>query len=81
MRKRCYDLALGWVRPMESETRARSSDDLLLLCSCKLSEDSLGNCGWWLYRQAVHEHGRGCRHGVVAGAQTACAASLEVDKQ
>jgi hypothetical protein len=73
MRKRRYDLPLGRIWAVEGKTRARCSDNLLLLCSCKLSEDSLGNGGWRLYRQAVHEHGGGRRHGA-AGAQRACAA-------
>lgn len=41
---------------MEGKTRARGRYNLLLFCSCKLSEDSLGNGSWWLNGQAVHEH-------------------------
>jgi hypothetical protein len=65
---------------MKSKTGAWRCDNLLLFGSCKLSEYSLSDGGGGLERQAVHEHGWGCRHGVV-DAQKACAASESVEYQ
>lgn len=47
---------------MQSQERSRCCDNLLLLGTCELSEDSLSDSGRWLDSQAVHEHGRSGRH-------------------
>lgn len=48
---------------MECELRTRRGDNLLLLGSRKLTENSLRDRSWRLDRQGVHEHVRGGRHG------------------
>jgi len=74
VRKRGDDLALGRVRPVQSKTGSRSSDDLLLFCSCELSKDSLGDSSRRLNSQAVHKHSRSGRHlAALVGTQKACA--------
>lgn len=56
------DFPLCRIWSVNVEPRTRSCDNLLLLRSSKLSENCLGNGGWRLYRERIHEHVGGGRH-------------------
>ena len=57
------DLSLRWVRPVDSQSRARSCDNLLFLCACKLAQDRLCDGCRRLDCQRVHKHIRSGSHG------------------
>ena len=59
---------------MKGQTRSRCRYNLLLFRSCELSENSLGDGGGRLERQAVHKQRGGCSHDF-PDTQKACAAS------
>lgn len=63
LRIKCPHFALGRVGAMDRKLRPGSGDNLLLLGSSKLAENSLSDSCWRLDCQGVHKQRRGCCHG------------------
>lgn len=57
------DPALGWVGPVDGQLGAGRGDNLLLLGSRKLAQNSLSDGSRGLDGQGVHKHVRRGRHG------------------